>query len=161
MWSVSPNLTIVGQNANSVTVTANQNPFTTDNLYAGEIKANIPGSSIEITQGVWVGVPNNDGLSIQKLGAYAFYAGEWSQLKSRYAPFLYASNDPLDITFDWQIPNSQIRNFADTSRKDVNPNNLGQLTIKTRVVCGCGNGEWRNRTFTVTNSGNGNGMQMN
>jgi hypothetical protein len=74
---------------------------------------------------------------------------------------LYASNDPLNITFDWQTPNSQIRNFSDTSRKDVNPNNLGQLTIGTRVVCGCGKGEWRYKTFTVTNSGNGTGMTMN
>jgi hypothetical protein len=57
-------------------------------LYAGEIKANIPNSSIEISQGVWVGVPNNDGLSIQKLGAYEFYAGEWSMLKSHYTPLI-------------------------------------------------------------------------
>lgn len=88
VWSVSPNLIKVSETANSVTVAVNQNPFTTDNLYAGEIKANIPNSSIEISQGVWVGVPNNDGLSIQKLGAYEFYAGEWSMLKSHYTPLI-------------------------------------------------------------------------
>lgn len=152
VWSVSSNLNIVSQNSNSVTIT--KNPFSTE--YAGEITANFSGSTIEIKKGVWVGLPSNDGLTIQKIGSYDLYAGQWSKLRARYIPLTYMSNDPLNITFEWQIPNSMIRNYADTAYKDVKPRSSGQLNIGVRVNCECGNGEWEYRLFDVA-GGNGNG----
>lgn len=151
-WTVSPNLTIVSQTATSVTVT--NNPF--NDQYAGLITANLPNSSFTINKGVWVGVPSNDGLSIQKIGSYELAVGQWTKLKANFNPMLYPENGPLNVTFDWQIPNSAIRNYTDTAYKDVRPNNSGQLNIGVRAVCDCGNGEWKYRLFNVT-GGNGNG----
>ncbi|TXD80676.1 hypothetical protein ESY86_20275 [Subsaximicrobium wynnwilliamsii] len=151
-WTVSPNLTIVSQNANSVTVT--NNPF--NDQYAGLITANLPNSSFVIEKGVWVGVPSNDGLTIQKIGSYDLAVGQWTKLKANYIPLLYPANDPLNVTFEWQIPYSAIRNYPDTAYKDVRPNNSGQLNIGVRAVCDCGNGEWKYRMFNVS-GGNGNG----
>lgn len=153
VWSVSSNLNIVSQSANTITVS--KDPF--DNQYAGEITASIPGSTVNVKKGVWVGTPSNGGLAIQKLGAYDFYVGRWTQLKANYAPLTYESNSPLDVTFDWQIPNSMVRSYTDTAFKDVKPNSTGQLTIGVRAVCDCGNGEWRYRTFQVDGDTGGGG----
>ncbi len=152
-WTVSDNLTIVSQNQTNITVT--RNPF--NNQYAGLISADIAGSTTAIEKGVWVGVPGNSGLAIQKLGSYDLYAGRWTSLRSRFIPISYEANEPLDISFDWQIPNSQVRTFTDTSRKDVNPNAAGQLNIGVRVICNCGNGAWRYQLFNVEDDGNGGG----
>lgn len=159
VWSVTDNLTIVSPtNSNSITV--EKSLFGSDD-FAGEITASIPGTTIEVKKGVLVGTPTNTGLTLQKLGSYEFYTGEWSMLKANYTPLLYESNEPLSITYDWQIPHSQIRSFTDTSRKDVNPNSAGQLTIGVRVQCDCGYGEWAYETFTVTSNGGGTGFEMN
>ena len=156
VWSVTSNLNIVSQSANTITVS--KNPF--DNQYAGEITASIPGSTVNVKKGVWVGTPSNGGLTIQKLGAYDFYVDRWTQLKANYAPLAYASNSPLNVTFDWQIPNSQIRNFTDTAYKDVKPYSQGQLTIGVRTICECGNGQWRYRTFQVDGDSSGGGGEL-
>ena len=156
VWSVSSNLNIVSQSANTITVS--KDPF--DNQYAGEITASIPGSTVNVKKGVWVGTPSNGGLAIQKIGAYDFYVGRWTQLKANYTPLTYESNSPLDVTFDWQIPNSMIRSYADTAFKDVKPNSTGQLTIGVRAVCSCGNGEWRYRTFNVDGDTGGGGGEL-
>ncbi|MBL85755.1 MAG: hypothetical protein CMO82_03745 [Winogradskyella sp.] len=158
VWSVTDNLSIVSQSSNTITVS--EALFGSDD-FAGEITASIPGTTIEVKKGVLVGTPSNTGLTLQKLGSYEFYTGEWSMLKANYTPLLYTSNEPLSITYDWQIPHSQIRSFTDTSRKDVNPNSAGQLTIGVRVQCDCGYGEWAYETFTVTNNGGGTGFEMN
>lgn len=149
-WTVSPNLNIISQTATSVTVT--RNLF--NNQYAGIITANLPNSSFTIDKGVWVGVPSNDGLSIQKIGAYDFYVGRWTQLKANYIPILYEVNGPLNVTFEWQIPNSAIRSYDDTAYKDVKPLSSGQMNIGVRAVCDCGNGEWKYRLFDVSGGGN-------
>jgi hypothetical protein len=156
VWSVSSNLNIVSQSANTITVS--KNPF--DNQYAGEITATIPGSTVNVKKGVWVGTPSNGGLAIQKIGAYDFYVGRWTQLKANYTPLTYESNSPLDVTFDWQIPNSMVRSYTDTAFKDIKPNSSGQLTIGVRAVCDCGNGEWRYRTFEVDGDTGGGGGEL-
>ena len=151
-WTVSDNLNIISHTPTSVTVTTN--PF--NDQYAGIITANLPNSSFSIDKGVWVGVPSNAGLSIEKIGAYDLMVGRWTKLQAVYAPLLYEANDSLNVTFDWQIPNSAIRNYDDTAYKDVKPNNSGQLNIGVRAVCDCGNGEWRYKLFQVSPSGGGN-----
>ena len=155
-WTVSPNLNIVSQTATSVTVT--RNPF--NDQYAGIITANLPNSYFTIDKGVWVGVPSNNGLSIQKIGAYDLAVGRWTKLKANYVPLLYPANGPLNVTFDWQIPHSAIRNYTDTAYKDVRPNNSGQLSIGVRAVCDCGNGEWKYRVFQVEGNGNSGGGEL-
>lgn len=149
-WSVSPNLTIVSQNSTSVTVT--RNPF--NNQYAGLITASLSNSNITIQKGIWIGTPSNNGLVIQKIGSYDLYAGRWSKLRAVYSPLIYEANDPLNVTFEWQIPNSAIRNYADTAYKDVKPFNSGQLNIGVRAICECGNGEWQYRLFDVGGGNN-------
>lgn len=156
VWNVTSNLNIVSQSANTITVS--KDLF--DNQYAGEITASIPGSTVNVKKGVWIGTPSNSGLAIQKLGAYDFYVGRWTQLKANYTPLTYESNRPLDVTFDWQIPNSMVRSYTDTAFKDVKPNSTGQLTIGVRAVCDCGNGEWRYRTFNVDGDTGGGGGEL-
>ncbi len=151
-WTVSPNLNIVSQTATSVTVT--RNPF--NDQYAGIITADLPNSSFTIDKGVWVGVPSNDGLFIQKIGTYDLTVGRWTKLYAQYNPMVYPSNGPLNVTFEWQIPNSAIRNYDDTAYKDVKPLSSGQINIGVRAVCDCGNGEWKYRLFDVSGSGGGN-----
>ncbi len=149
VWSGSSNLNIVPQTSNTITVSKNN----FDNDYAGQITASIPGSTTSVSKGVWVGVPGSNALSIQKIDAFDLYAGRWSKLRARYTPLMYVSNGPLDVAFEWQIPNSQIRNYANTAYKDVNPNRIGQLTIGVRATCDCGNGQWKYRTFDVDGGG--------
>ncbi|WP_299361998.1 hypothetical protein [Winogradskyella sp.] len=149
-WTVSPNLNIVSHTATSITVTSN--PF--NDQYAGLITANLPNSSFTIDKGVWVGVPSNDGLVIQKIGVYDLYAGRWSKLRAVYSPLIHEANGPLNVTFEWQIPNSYVRNYTDTAYKDVRPYNPGQINIGVRAVCPCGDGEWRYRLFDVGGTSN-------
>jgi len=144
-WSVSSNLNIISQTANTITVS--KYPFSTEN--SGQITASIPGSTVEVTKGVWVGTLSNDGLTIQKIGRYDLYAGRWTKLYAFHAPIMYESNDLSGITYEWQIPNSMIRNYADTAYKDVKPRFGGQLNIGVRAVCECGSGEWSYRLFDV------------
>jgi hypothetical protein len=152
VWSVTEeNLIIASETPKSVTVY--RNPTLLPQPYAGLIKATVSGTNIEITKGVWVGVPNTIELSIQIIGAYELFAGTWTKLKANYVPLTYESNDPLDITFEWQIVNSMIRNYTDTAYKDVKPNNSGPLNIGVRIVCECGFGEWKYQPFTVGGTG--------
>ena len=144
-WTVSPNLNIVAQTATSVTVTSN--PFNDE--FAGQITANLPNSNFTIDKGVWVGVPNNNNIHIQKIGTYDLYAGRWSKLRATYQTLLYPSNGPLDLTFEWQIPWSYIRNYTDTAYKDVKPRFGGQLNIGVKAICECGNSNWKYRLFDV------------
>ncbi|MUU79885.1 hypothetical protein [Winogradskyella endarachnes] len=156
-WSVSPNLNIIAQNSTSVTINRN----TTTTQYAGLISASITNSDIVIEKGIWVGVPSSDGLSIQKIGVYDLTVGTWTKLYAQYIPILYQANDPLNITYEWQIPNSAIRNYDDTAYKDVMPNTSGQLNIGVRAVCDCGNGEWQYQLFDVLGNGGGNELIRN
>lgn len=155
-WSVSSNLSFVPINANSIQVTRNTSAV--DPINAGLITASIAGTDVVIEKGIWVGLPNNTTLSIQQLGSYDFFAGRWTKLKANYTPLMYEATDQFNLSFDWQIPNSQIRNFPDTAYKDVNPNNLGPLNVGVRVVCDCGNGDWVYRIFNVTSAGGGFNM---
>lgn len=152
VWSVTDNLIIHEEIPTSVTVYRNST-LPPPIPYAGLIKATVSGTNIEITKGVWVGIPNTSELSIQIMGAYQLFAGTWTQLKANYVPVTYSTNDPLNITFEWQIVNSMIRNYTDTAYKDVKPNNSGPLNIGVRVVCGCGFGEWKYQSFTVGGTG--------
>ena len=129
-----------------------RNPF--NDQYAGLITASLSNSNITIQKGIWIGTPSNNGLVIQKIGSYDLYAGRWSKLRAVYSPLLYEANDPLNVTFEWQIPNSAIRNYADTAYKDVKPFNSGQLNIGVRAICECGNGEWQYRLFDVGGGNN-------
>ncbi|WP_445716852.1 esterase/lipase family protein [Flavobacterium sp.] len=144
-WSVSPNLSIISQDFNSVTVV--KNSF--DNQYAGIISASIPNSNIQINKGVWVGVPNSNDLTIQKLGAYDFYVGTWTKLKASYNSLIYPENGAYNLTYEWQIPYSLVRNYDDSAFKDVKPNYGGQLNIGVRACNPCGCSDYKYQLFTV------------
>jgi hypothetical protein len=150
-WTVSDNLNIISHTANSVTVTSD----IFDDEYAGLITANLPNSNFVIEKGVWVGVPNPNNLQIQKIGIYDLHTDRWTKLKASYQSLIYPANGPLNLTFEWQIPNSYVRNYTDTAYKDVKPYNSGQINIGVRAVCECGNSGWKYRTFDVY-GGNGN-----
>ena len=144
-WVVSPNLNIISQTSNSVTVI--HNPF--NSQYAGLITASIPNSNIQINKGVWVGVPNSNDLSIIKLGAYDFYVGTWTKLMASYNSLIYPENGAYNLTYEWQIPYSLVRNYDDTAFKDVKPNIGGQLNIGVRVCNPCGCSNYKYQLFTV------------
>lgn len=144
-WIVSPNLNIISQTSNSVTVINN----TFNSQYAGLITASIPNSNIQINKGVWVGVPNSNDLTIQKLGAYDFYVGTWTKLKASYNSLIYPENGSYNLTYEWQIPYSLVRNYDDTAFKDVKPNIGGQLNIGVRAFNPCGCSDFKYQLFTV------------
>ncbi|WP_445716849.1 hypothetical protein [Flavobacterium sp.] len=144
-WNVSPNLSIISQDFNSVTVV--KNSF--DNQYAGIISASIPNSNIQIRKGIWVGVPNSNDLTIQKLGAYDFYVGTWTKLKASYNSLIYPENGAYNLTYEWQIPYSLVRNYDDSAFKDVKPNYGGQLNIGVRACNPCGCSDYKYQLFTV------------
>lgn len=150
-WEVSPNLSIISQDVNSITVVQN----TVNAAYAGNIKYKIPGSTIEISKSIWVGLPNNNELSIDKIGAYDFYVGTWTKLKASYQTLIYVNSGEYNFTYEWQIPNSLIRNYTDTAYKDVNPNYSGQLNIGVRAWNECGCSDWKYQLFSV-GGGSGN-----
>lgn len=155
-WVVSPNLHIISQDANSITVSHNQS----NNEYAGNIKYTIPGSSVEVSKGVWVGVPVSEGLNIQKIGSYDFYAGSWTKLMATYITLMYEANGTYDLTYEWQIPNSMVRSFADTAYKDVNPRSSGQMNIGVRAWNECGCSEWKYKLFNVMGTGGGGPIEL-
>ncbi len=144
-WTVSSNIEIISQTHNSITVI----PSTTNLENAGFVSVSIPNLSFENTKGVWVGLPNNDRLTIQKIGSYNFYTGQWTKLKANYSVVVYDVNEPFSFTFEWQIPNSQVRNFSDSAYKDVKPYNSGQLNIGVKAINECGCGDWKYRLFDV------------
>ncbi|MDY0088957.1 MAG: M43 family zinc metalloprotease [Flavobacteriaceae bacterium] len=152
-WNVSPNLTIITQNLNSVTVVRNSS----NTQHAGLISVNLPNGNIGVGKGVWIGLPNSNDLDIQKIGTYNFYVGQWTKLKAIYFPMIYEQNEDLDLTFEWQIPYSMVKNFPDTAYKDVKPNFAGQLNIGVRVLCDCGYSNWKYKLFDVVGDGNGGG----
>jgi len=81
-WSVSSNLEIISQNYNTITIA----PSTTNLENAGLISVSIPNSSFETTKGILVGLPSHtNGLTIQKIGSYNLYTGQWTKLKANYS----------------------------------------------------------------------------
>ncbi len=150
-WSVSPNLQIISQNANSITVV--KNPF--NNANAGYISYSIPNTNIDIRKGVWVGLPENQGLNILKISTYNFYAGSWTKLKATYNALIYPENGNYNLTYEWQIPSGMVRNYSDTSIKDINPRNAGQLIIGVRAWNECGCTDWYYKLFDVISTGGG------
>lgn len=150
-WSVSPNLQIISQNANSVTIV--KNPFDYQN--SGYISYTIPNTNVDIRKGVWVGLPENQGLNIQKISTYDFLAGSWTTLKATYNALIYPENGNYNLTYEWQIPYSYVRNYSDTAYKDVNPRNSGQLNIGVRAWNECGCTDWYYKLFDVTSTGGG------
>jgi hypothetical protein len=155
-WSVSPNITILSQTTNSITVESN----TTNLADAGFINVNIPDLNFELNKGVWVGLPKTRNLSLNKISTYSFQEGEWSRLQSNYSAIMYAFNQPNTYTYEWKIPNSQVRNFSNDAIKDVKPYFFGQLNIGVRVSNSCGCSSWKYTLFDVIpmpNNGGGGG----
>ena len=154
VWELSANLSLVSQSNSAITVT--KNPSSTE--AAGFIKATIPGTSFESSKGVWVGLPVTNGISITKVGAYNFYTGRWTKLKANYRPLAYLSNQmPQTITYQWDIPGSYVRNFADTAFKDVRPYATGQLNIGVKAENECGCSTYKYKLFEVTQEDDGGG----
>ena len=152
-WDVSPNLQIISQSSNSVTVV--KNPF--DNQNSGYISYTIPNTSVDIRKGVWVGLPENLGLNIQKIGSYDFYIGSWTTLKATYSTLIYPESGNYNLTYEWVIPNSYVRNYTDTAYKDVNPRSSDQLNIGIRAWNECGCTDWFYKLFDVISAGAGGG----
>ncbi len=150
-WEVSPNLSIISEDQNSITIVQNSS----NSSYAGNIKYKIPGTSIEISKSIWVGLPNNNEIQISKIGSYDFSVGTWTKLKASYLSLIYVDSGEYNFTYEWQIPNSSVRSFTDTAFKDVNPNYSGQLNIGVRAWNGCGCSDWKYQLFNVS-GGTGN-----
>ncbi|QMU65650.1 MAG: hypothetical protein GKR88_16105 [Flavobacteriaceae bacterium] len=150
-WTVSSNIEIISQNYNTITVAPKFGYIEN----AGFVSVRIPEANIEKTTGVWVGLPNSDKVSIQKIGSYNFYSGRWTKLKATYSTLMYNINQPFNLTFEWQIPNSQVRSFNDTAYKDVKPYYSGQLNIGVKAISECGCSDWKYRLFEVIYGGSG------
>ncbi|WP_456421108.1 Ig-like domain-containing protein [Lutibacter sp.] len=156
-WSVSSNLQIISQNYNTITIA----PSTTNLENAGLISVSIPNSSFETTKGILVGLPSHtNGLTIQKIGSYNLYTGQWTKLKANYSVVVYDVNEPFNFTFEWLIPNSQVRNYSDSAYKDVKPYQSGQLNIGVKAINECGCSDWKYRLFDVLPSTTGGGTEL-
>lgn len=152
-WTVSSNLQIVSSTSTSITVT--KDPFNNQN--SGYISYSIPNTNVEIRKGVWVGLPEILGLNIQKIGSYDFYAGSWTTLKATYSALIYPESGNYNLTYEWNIPNSYVRNYTDTAYKDVNPRSSDQLNIGIRAWNECGCTDWFYKLFDVISAGTGGG----
>jgi len=158
-WSVSPNLNIISQSYNSITVSHNSsNP-----LNSGYISINVPALNFNITKGVIVGAPkiNNQGggyLNVQKIGNVEIYAQQWSVLKANYQPLLFDTGFPYTYSFEWSVPNSQVRSYGNGSQfKEIRPYTSGQLNLGVRVRNFCGCSDWKYFPFDVIYENNGGG----
>ena len=154
-WTYSPNLQIVSSTSTSITVI--KDPSNNNNQNAGYISYSIPNTNVEIRKGVWVGLPENLGLNIQKIGSYDFYAGSWTTLKATYSALIYPESGNYNLTYEWVIPNSYVRNYTDTAYKDVNPRSSDQLNIGIRAWNECGSTDWFYKLFDVISAGTGGG----
>ncbi|WP_298881301.1 hypothetical protein [uncultured Polaribacter sp.] len=152
-WSVSPNINIVSQNYNTITVSRNQSSIEDP----GFISVDVPNTDIQIKKGIMVGLPNNNLLSVQKIGNVNIYSGQWSKLKANYVTFLYDVNSLSSYNYEWSIPNSQVRNLTNSAYKDIMPNTIGTLNIGVRVSNECGCSDWKYTLFNVISSGNNGG----
>ena len=150
-WTTSSNIQIQQSSNNSITVT----PINGTNDAIGFINAYVQELNLNIHKKVWVGIPSPNFLSINKVGSYEFYANQWTKLKVVHPvpPIELMGNDPTyGLSYQWLVPNSQIRTFTDTSTIDVNPYSTGQLNIglKMQNQCGCTNYQYQ--LFSVTSS---------
>lgn len=153
-WSTSSNIQIQSSTNNSITVT----PINGTNDAIGYVKAYIHEQNKYIEKFVWVGIPNPDFLHISKVGSYQFYSNQWTKLKVVHPvpPIELMNNDPsYGLTYQWSVPNSQIRTFTDTSTIDVNPFNSGQLNIGVKMENQCGCTNYKYQLFNVTSQSSG------
>jgi hypothetical protein len=160
IWNVSPNLSIISQSYNSIRVSHN----TSSPLNSGYISYSVSNLNFEITKGVIVGSPkiNSNGgshLNVQKIGNVNLYAQQWSILKANYITLLYDTGFPYNYSFEWSIPNSQIRSYGNSSEyKEIKPNSSGQLNVGVRVRNECGCSNWNYFPFDVIYGGNNGGF---
>jgi hypothetical protein len=153
-WSSSNNIDILYSTNNSVTV----RPINGTNDIIGHISAYIQEKDITLDKVVWVGIPSPNFLSINVTNSYNFYANQWTKLKVIHPvpPIELMNNDPTyGLTYQWSVPNSQVRTFTDTSTIDVNPYNTGQLNIGVKMQNQCGCTAYKYELFNVTNQSSG------
>jgi hypothetical protein len=153
-WSSSANIQIQSSTNNSVTV----RPVNGTNDIIGHISAYIQEKDITLDKVVWVGIPSPNFLSINVTNSYNFYANQWTKLKVIHPvpPIELMNNDPTyGLTYQWSVPNSQVRTFTDTSTIDVNPYNTGQLNIGIKMQNQCGCTAYKYELFNVTNQSSG------
>lgn len=150
-WTTSSNIQIQQSSNNSITVT----PINGTNDAIGFINAYVQELNLNIHKKVWVGIPSPNFLSINKVGSYEFYANQWTKLKVVHPvpPLELIGNDPTyGLSYQWLVPNSQIRTFTDTSTIDVNPFSTGQLNIGVKMQNQCGCTNYQYQLFSVTSS---------
>lgn len=158
-WSSSSNINIVSSTNNTVTV----RPVNGTNEIIGHVSAYVQEKNINLDKVVWVGIPSPNFLSINIIGNYNFYATQWTKLKVIHLapPMELMGNDPnYGLTYEWSVPNSQVRSFSDTSTIDVNPFSTGQLNIGVKMYNQCGCTNFKYQLFNViqqSTSGGGGG----
>ncbi len=148
-WEVSSGLHILSQQNNAITIA----PINPTFSGVGYIIVTINGITNEFFKSVWIGTPpNNNTMSIQKIAGYEIYSQQWSKLKASYpgpSVVLIDSNEPVPFTFEWNIPNSQIRTSIDTSIIDIKPYASGQINIGAKAINSCGCTDWNYQLFNV------------
>ncbi len=152
-WSVSPNLQITYEDYDTITIEKNSN----NTLNFGHVDVNIPDLNITLSKNIMVGLPlDSNQLFIQKIGSYSFTSSRWTKFQVHSMDLFDDMQDKL--TFQWQVPNSQVRNFTDTSFIDINPNSQGEINIGVRACNDCGCSEWKYQIFDVIPTSGGNNV---
>ena len=147
-WSTSDNIEIYASTNNSVNVRLLRDATSP----IGFVSAYIKEIDQWLTNIVWVGIPSPDFLRIQKLGSYGFYSNQWTKLKVVHpipASEFMAEDPGYGLSYQWLVPNSQVRTFTDTSTIDVNPNSSGQLNVGVKMQNPCGCTEYQYQLFDV------------
>ncbi|TXD52058.1 MULTISPECIES: hypothetical protein [unclassified Polaribacter] len=155
-WSSSNNIDILYSTNNSVTV----KPINGTSDIIGHISAYVVEKNITLDKVVWVGVPDPNFLSINVGNSYNFYANQWTKLRVIHpAPPMELMGNTLNygLTYEWSVPNSQVRNFSDTSSIDVNPYSTGQLNVGVKMYNQCGCTDFKYQMFNVTSQSSGGG----
>lgn len=154
-WTTSDNIEIISSTNNNITV----RPINGTIDVIGYVNAYIQEKNINLSKIVWVGVPSPDFLHIRKIGSYEFYSNQWTKLQVVHPipPLDPVNNDPtFGLSYQWSLPNSQVRVFSDTSTIDVNPFNSGQLNVGVKMENQCGCTNYKYQLFYVQRPGGSN-----
>ncbi|WP_435415742.1 hypothetical protein [Polaribacter aestuariivivens] len=154
-WTTSSNIQIQAHTNNSLIVT----PINGTTDAVGYVNAYIQELDLHLHRKVWVGIPSPDFLHITKIGSYQFYANQWTKLKVEHLmpPVELMGSNGYGLSYQWSVPNSQIRTFTDTSMIDVNPFATGQLNIGVKMQNQCGCTNYKYQLFNVTQQSSGGG----
>lgn len=153
------NVTWTSSNTSIASISTSNNQGTVSAIGNGVITVTATisdncGQQIVLTKSVTIGNPPS-GLSIRSIGGFNISSQRWAQLDTYYPN---VPNWGWNVyTFEWTIPNSQVRMSRGGSLVSIFPLSTGTMYIKSRAKNKCGYGPWKSQLFTIVPNSGGTG----